>query len=164
MLRTIIFAAAIAVPNLAHAADCTLSDARYTQDDAAWWLTLKRVPRFAPVNQVAAFYLELPNSGVTLEGAISVPNGFGSPLWRISGPCGPDSAESCQFLEDYEHPSAYGLYGNRIGFFEHGEGAVVPDQLILPGVARALWYSNLRTEWDDNADGPGDAFKLVGCD
>lgn len=144
-------------------AECTLYNARYSQPDAPWWLTFKRVPQFAPANQTAAYYIELPNSGVTLEGAVHVPNGFGSPLWTIEGPCGPESAETCGFLEEYEHPSIYGIYAGKVKFLDHERGSPAPEQVILPGLAASLWYSNYRQEWADEIS-PGDAFVLNGCD
>ena len=55
------------------ATECTLANARYKQPDAPWWLTFKRVPQIAPANQTAAFYIEMPNSDVVLEGGVSVP-------------------------------------------------------------------------------------------
>lgn len=154
------------------AAECTLSNARYKQPDAPWWLTFKRVPQFAAPNQVAAFYLELPNSDVTMEGSVHVPNGFGSPLWGIEGPCspppeggeGPKTVELCGFLEDYQYPAMYGEYDGVVRFLRYEEGAPAPEQVILPQLASSLWYSNYRgTEWMDGIE-IGDAFMLEGCD
>jgi hypothetical protein len=144
-------------------AECTLYDARYKQVDAPWWLTFKRVPQFAAANQTAAFYIELPNSDVELEGAVHVPNGFGSPLWTIEGPCAPDSSEICSFLEDYGSPSIYGSYAGKLQFLDIERGSRAPEQLLLPGLAVSLWYSNYREEWADEVS-PGDAFVLEGCD
>ena len=153
------------------AADCTLTDARYKQPDAPWWLTFKRVPQFAAPNQTAAFYLELPNSGVEMQGGVSIPNGFGSPLWSLEGPCTPPElaeegapVEFCSFLDDSQYPAIYGEYDGKVKFLDTDAGAAVPEQVILPNLAASLWYSNYRqTEWLDGAD-IGDAFTLVGCD
>ena len=78
-----IFMGMLLLTGATQAADCTLTHARYKQPDAPWWLTFKRVPQFAAPNQMAAFYLELPNSGVEMQGGVSIPNGFVSPLWSI---------------------------------------------------------------------------------
>ncbi|KRA50458.1 hypothetical protein [Devosia sp. Root635] len=159
----------LAVP--AQAADCTLTNARYKQPDAPWWLTFKRVPRFSAPNQVAAFYLELANSSVEMQGAVHVPNGFGSPLWSIEGPCTPPEfaeegapVELCGFLDDGQYPAIYGEYDGAVRFLETGAGAATPEQIILPNLAVSLWYSSYRqTEWLDGID-IGDAFTLEGCD
>lgn len=145
------------------AAECTLYNARYTQAESAWVLTFKRVPQFAAANQTAAFFLELPSSGVELDGGVSVPNGFGSPLWSVIGSCGPDSADICTFPDGGEHPSVYGLYDGKLQFLEIERGSRAPDQLLLPGLAVSLWYSNYREEWADEV-APADAFVLEGCD
>lgn len=153
----------LAAPSLA--AECTLYNARYKQADAAWWLTFTQVPQFAPANQTAAFYLELPNSGVTLDGAVSIPNGFGSPLWSITGPCSAaDGAETCTFLDEFSMPSIYGVYEGKVRFLSPERGSVAPGQVVLPQLAASLWYSNFRQdEWDGEAE-PGDAFDLIGCE
>lgn len=159
----------LAVP--VQAADCTLTNARYKQPDAPWWLTFKRVPRFSAPNQVAAFYLELANSGVEMQGAVHVPNGFGSPLWSIEGPCSPPEFveegapdELCEFLDDTQYPAIYGEYDGKVRFLDTGADAAVPEQIVLPNLAASLWYSNYRqTEWLDGID-VGDAFTLEGCD
>ena len=170
MLKTtMLVALLLAVP--AQAADCTLTNARYKQPDAPWWLTFKRVPQFSAANQVAAFYLELPNSSVEMGGAVHVPNGFGSPLWSIEGPCTPPEfaaedapVELCGFLDDSQYPAIDGEYDGKVRFLDTGEGAATPEQIILPNLAMSLWYSNYRqTEWLDGID-IGDAFTLVGCD
>ncbi len=145
------------------AAECTLANARYKQPDAPWWLTFKRVPQIAPANQTAAFYIEMPNSDVVLEGGVSVPNGFGAPLWSISGPCAADSTEQCTFLVDTDHPSIYGIYEGKVRFLDIERGGKAPEQVILPQLAVSLWYSNYRsTEWDGDVS-PGDAFELLDC-
>lgn len=153
---------ALAAPSIA--AECTLYNARYKQPDAAWWLTFTQVPQFAPPNQSAAFYLELPNSGVTIEGSVMVPNGFGSPLWSIEGPCSAaEGAETCTFLEDAASPAIYGIYEGKVQFLSAERGSPAPEQVILPQLASSLWYSNYRQdEWDGDIS-PGDAFELVGC-
>lgn len=147
----------------AEAADCTISNARYEHGQAAWWLSFKPVPRISAPKQTAAFIIELPNSDVTLEGAIHRPNGFGSPLWSISGPCSEDSAETCAFVEGQAN-AAYGNYGGKVGWLDDARGAKAPDQVILPGLAAGLWYSNYRgTEFADEGN-EGDVFTLTGCD
>lgn len=146
------------------AAECNLYNARYKQPDAPWWLTFQRVPQFAAANQTAAFYIELPNSHVTMQGGVHVPNGFGAPLWTIEGPCGPESKEMCTFLDEYENPSIYGSYDGNLQFLNSARGSKAPDQVLLPGLAAHLWYSNYRgEEWFDEVS-PGDAFELIGCD
>ena len=170
MLKTTMLALLLFVAP-AQAADCTLTNARYKQPDAPWWLTFKRVPQFSAPNQVAAFYLELPNSGVEMQGGVSIPNGFGSPLWSIEGPCTPPefaeegaAVEFCSFLDDSQYPAIYGEYDGKVKFLDTDAGAAVPEQIILPNLAASLWYSNYRqTEWLDGID-IGDAFTLVGCD
>ncbi len=154
--------AALAGPGLG--AECTLYNARYKQSDAPWWLTFQRVPQFAAANQTAAFYIELPNSDLRLEGAVHVPNGFGAPLWTLSGPCSPDSSEICAFLTDDDHQSIYGLYDGVVRFLDIERGSAAPGQLILPQLAVSIWYSQYReNEWFDGVS-PGDAFMLDGCE
>lgn len=153
---------ALAVPTPAD--ECTLYNARYKQPDAPWWLTFTRVPEFAAPNQSAAFYIELPNSGVTLQGRVTVPNGFGSPLWSIDGPCKAEQgAETCSFLDDTANPGIYGIYKGKVQFLSVERGSAAPEQVILPQLAVSLWYSSYRQdEWDGEVS-PGDAFELVGC-
>ena len=161
MLRLTILAFGL-LGGVAQAAECTISNARYEHDQAAWYLSFKPVPKFAAPNQMAAFIIEMPNSGVTLEGAVHRPNGFGSPLWSIEGKCAEDSAESCTFLEG--NPAAYGNYGGKDDWFDDTPGARAPDQLILPQLAMSLWYSMYRgTEFTSDGD-EGDVFTLAGCD
>ena len=161
MLKAALFAAML-VTGSTQAADCTISNARYEHDQAAWYLSFKPVPKFVAPNQTAAFIIEMPNSGVTLEGAVHRPNGFGSPRWSIQGPCSPDSSESCTFLEG--NPAAYGNYGGKVGWFDDTAGAKAPDQLILPQLAVSLWYSMYREDEFVPDGGEGDVFRLTGCD
>lgn len=154
----------LVVPSLG--SECTLYNARYKQADAPWWLTFTQVPQFAAPNQTAAFYLELPNSGVTLAGAVHVPNGFGSPLWSISGPCSAEEgAEICSFLAEGSSPAIYGIYDGKVQFMSTERGSAAPEQVILPQLSASLWYSNYRRdEWFDGEVDPGDAFELIGCE
>ena len=162
MLRLTMLVLAL-LGGVAQGAECTISNARYEHDQAAWWLSFKPVPRFAATNQTAAFIIEMPNSNVTLEGAIHRPNGFGSPLWTIAGPCSETSTESCGFVEG-SAPSAYGNYGGKVGWFDDTAGAKAPDQFILPELAGSLWYSMYREmEFEPGMDA-GDVFTLTGCD
>jgi hypothetical protein len=122
----------------ASAAECTLSSARYVQPHSPWVLTFHRVPRYGAPTQIAAFALELPNSGVTLEGAVHGSMGFGSPLWNIEGPCRPDGAETCDFLMENQSPAIYGLYDNEVRFLETQPGRAAPEQIILPQLSASL--------------------------
>ncbi|MBE7732526.1 hypothetical protein [Devosia faecipullorum] len=145
------------------AEECTLHNARYKQPDAPWYLTFQRVPQIAAANQIAAFYLEMPNSGVTLNGAVHVPNGFGAPIWSISGVCGPGTSEICAFPDEDRHSPIYGLYDGKVRFLDSEPGSNAPEQLIVPDLAASIWYSQYRNdEWFD-AVSPGDAFMLDGC-
>ena len=147
------------------AAECTLTNARYTQPDAPWSLTFQRVPKYGAANQIAAFSLELPNSGVTLDGAVHGSNGFGSPLWSIEGRCAPEAQEICSFLMENQSPAIYGIYHDKVKFLDTERGSVAPEQIILPQLAVSLWYSNYReTEWFGDEVSPGDAFVLEGCE
>jgi hypothetical protein len=161
MLRMTVLAGLL-LAGSAQAAECTISNARYEHDQAAWWLSFKPVPKFSAPNQTAAFIIEMPNSSVTLEGAVHRPNGFGSPLWSISGPCAEDSAESCTFVEG--SPAAYGNYGGKVGWFDDTAGARAPDQFILPQLAMSLWYSMYRGMEFVSDGNEGDVFTLTGCD
>jgi hypothetical protein len=154
---------ALVVPSVA--AECTLYNARYKQADAPWYLTFTQVPQFAAPNQSAAFYIELANSYVTLQGGVSIPNGFGAPLWSISGPCsGEEGAKTCTFLNEGDTPSIYGIYDGKVEFLSGERGSAAPEQVILPQLSVSLWYSNYRQdEWDGDSE-PGDAFELVGCE
>ncbi|UYO01168.1 MAG: hypothetical protein KIT02_08205 [Devosia sp.] len=146
------------------ASECTLYNARYKQPGAPWWITFTQVPQVSAPNQTAAFYFEMPNSDVTMQGAVHVPNGFGSPLWSVTGPCTAGGTEECGFLEEYQHPAVYGVYDGEVRFLDIERGSAAPDQIILPQLAVSLWYSNYRqSEWVDDLE-PGDAFKLVGCE
>ena len=148
----------------AQAAECTISNARYENDDLTWWLSFKPVPRISAPNQSAAFILEMPNSGVTLEGAIHHPNGFGSPLWSISGPCQAGDAKVCSFVEG-DPTAMYGNYGGSVAWIDDQPGAKAPDQVILPRLAASLWYSMYRQEEFTRDDGgASDVFTLTGCD
>ena len=146
----------------AEGAECTIGNARYEHDQAAWYLSFKPVPRFVAPNQTVAFIIEMPNSNVTLEGAIHRPNGFGSPLWSIQGPCSEDSTESCSFVEG--NPAAYGNYGGKVDWLDDARGAKAPDQVILPDLARSLWYSMYRGAEFQTDGSEGDVFTLTGCD
>lgn len=158
------FAVSLAIGGVGFAAECTLYNARYKQPDAPWWLTFQRVPQFAAANQTASFYIEIPNSDLVLDGGVHTPNGFGAPLWTISGRCSPDSVEMCSFVEEAENPSIYGVYDGVVRFLDTERGSVAPDQLILPQLAVSLWYSQYRnSEWFDEVS-PGDAFLLEGCE
>jgi hypothetical protein len=147
------------------AAECTLTNARYSQPSAPWTLTFQRVPKYGPANQISAFSLELPNSGVTLAGTAHGSNGFGSPLWSLEGRCAPASTETCSFLMENQSPAIYGIYDGVVRFLDTERGSVAPEQVILPQLAVSLWYSNYReTEWFGDEVSPGDAFVLEGCD
>jgi hypothetical protein len=163
MIRILVLFAAM-TPAIAVGADCTISNARYEHDQAAWYLSFKPVPKFSAPNQTTAFIIEMPNSDVTMEGAVHRPNGFGSPLWSISGPCSETSDESCTFVTEGSNPAAYGNYGGKVDWFDDSAGAKAPDQFILPQLAMSLWYSMYR-ETEFQQDGTeGDVFTLVGCD
>ena len=161
MLRPAVLAFLL-LTGAAHAAECTISNGRYEHDQAAWYLSFKPVPKFVAPNQTAAFIIEMPNAGVTLEGAVHRPNGFGSPLWSIEGPCSEGSAEGCSFVEG--NPAAYGNYGGKVDWFDDTAGARAPDQLILPQLAVSLWYSMYRETEFEQDNNEGDVFTLVGCD
>jgi hypothetical protein len=159
-MRIWVLMVAIVLAGPVQAAECTLSNSRYVQDKSPWVLTFQRVPRYGSPTQIAAFALELPNSGVTLDGAVHGSMGFGSPLWSIEGPCGTESKETCSFLMENQSPAIYGLYGDRITFLTDE----APDQVILPQLSVSLWYSQYREdEWDGDVE-PGDAFVLEGCE
>jgi hypothetical protein len=163
MLRLTVLATLLLV-SAAQAAECSITNARYEHDQAAWWLSFKPVPRISAPNQTTAFIIELPNAQVTLEGAIHRPNGFGSPLWTISGPCSEESTDTCTFVNEGSNPAAYGNYGGKVDWFDDSAGAKAPDQLILPELAVSLWYSMYRgTEFDVDGD-VGDVFTLNGCE
>jgi hypothetical protein len=147
----------------AQAAECTISTARYKNDSLAWFLTFKPVPQFSPATQTAAFIIELPNSGVTLEGAVHRPNGFGSPLWSISGPCQPSRADSCTFAEG-DGTAIYGNYAAKVGWLDDKRGAIAPEQVILPRLAASLWYSAYRNNEFETEAPSSDVFSLTGCD
>lgn len=154
--------AMLALTGAAEAADCTISNARYKNDKAAWWLSFKPVPQFASSNQTVAFIIEMPNSGATLEGAVHRPNGYGSPLWSIGGPCQAAATDVCTFVEG-DATAIYGNYAGSAGWLDDTRGAKAPEQVILPGLASSLWYSMYRQDEFDGADG-GDVFTLSGCD
>lgn len=163
MVRTVVLALLL-LTGAAQAAECTISNARYEHDQAAWYLSFKPVPRFVATNQTVAFIIEMPNSNVTLEGAIHRPNGFGSPLWTIQGPCSETSTDSCAFVNEGSNPAAYGNYGGKVDWLDDTKGAKAPDQVILPELAVSLWYSMYREmEFQPDA-GEGDVFTLTGCD
>lgn len=162
MLRMTVMMALLLTAS-AQAAECTISNARYEHDQAAWWLSFRPVPRMSAPNQTVSFIIELPNSGVTLEGAVLRPNGFGSPVWSITGPCSKGSAETCNLVEG-DSSSMYGNYDGKVAWLDDASGAKAPGQLILPRLAVSLWYSMYREdEFEPDAD-PGDVFTLVGCD
>lgn len=152
----------VMVPGAAQAAECTISTARYKNDGLAWFLSFKPVPHFSAANQTAAFIIELPNSGVTLEGAVHRPNGFGSPLWSISGPCQPGDAESCTFVEG-DGTAIYGNYAAKVSWLDDTRGAIAPEQVILPRLAASLWYSVYRNNEFETEAGSSDVFSLTGC-
>lgn len=161
-MLTRILLAALLMSGAAQASECTISNARYEHDQAAWYLSFKPVPKFVAPNQTVAFIIEMPNSGVVLEGAVHRPNGFGSPLWSISGPCSEESTNTCTFVEG--SPAAYGNYGGKVDWLDDAQGAKAPDQLILPQLAVSLWYSQYRGMEFEQDNDEGDVFTLVGCD
>lgn len=154
---------ALMVSGAAQAAECTISTARYKNDDLAWFLSFKPVPKFSATNQTAAFIIELANSGITLEGAVHRPNGFGSPLWSISGPCEPGGTQICTFVED-NGTAIYGSYAAKVGWLDDTRGAIAPEQVILPRLAASLWYSAYRGDEFTTEGTSGDVFTLTGCD
>ena len=156
--------AVLLLTGVSQAAGCTISNARYENDELAWWLSFKPVPRISAPNQTLAFIIELANSGVTLEGAVHHPNGFGSPLWSISGPCKVDDTQTCTFVEG-DHTAMYGNYGGSVAWIDDQRGAKAPDQVILPRLAASLWYSMYRQDEFTTDDGSAsDVFTLTGCD
>ena len=147
--------AVLLLTGTAQAAECTISNARYENDELAWWLSFKPVPRIAAPNQTVAFIIELP---------VHQPNGFGSPLWSISGPCKVDDMQTCSFVEG-DHTAMYGNYGGSVTWIDDQRGAKAPDQVILPRLAASLWYSLYRQDEFTNEDGgASDVFTLTGCD
>lgn len=162
MLRLIV-PTVLLLTGAAQAADCTITNARYEQENMAWWLSFKPVPRSSAVNQTAAFIIELPNSGVTLEGAVHRPNGFSSPLWSISGPCKVDDTKTCTFVEG-DNTAMYGNYDGSVDWFDDTRGAKAPQQVILPRLAASLWYSMYREDEFMPDVKSSDAFTLTGCE
>lgn len=150
------------VPAGAAAAECTIENARYKQAEGSWSLTFKPVPQMAAPNQTAAFIIELPNSGLTLEGAVHRPNGFGAALYSISGPCAEGSTERCGFIES-GGATIYASYADGLAMLDDQAGAAAPEQLLLPELGQSIWYSSYRsTEFESESD-KDDVFTLVGC-
>lgn len=148
-------------PGLAQAATCTIENGRYGQPSSAWQLQLKPVPHDAAANQTMAFTLHMPLSGADLTGSVFRPNGYGSALVIVEGPCASGDTETCQFIEDQT------LYANTdagIVMIDDDAGAAAPRQLLIPKLAATLWYSFYRgTEFVDGVD-PVDVFTLDGCE
>ena len=162
MIRILVLAVVL-LPTLAHGAECTLNNAQYSQVDGSWRLNFLPVPVSAASNQTAAFRLEFPNSGLLVDGAVYRPNGFGNPIYILDGPCGPDSAARCAFVEGAS-PTIYAGTADGITLLDdETEGAAAPPQVLLPELSVSMWYSNYRSDEFVDSVG-GDVFALVGCD
>lgn len=164
MIRSLVMLAAL-LPGVAVGAECTLENARYNQPGSGWTLTFEPIPKGFAANQMAAFTIEMPASELKLTGGIWVPNGFGSPLYRVEGRCSPASKNLCGFIED----EAVAVYGNTdegivMLDVEAGGTGAAPQQILLPELSVSLWYSMYRgNEFTEELD-PTDVFTLVGCD
>lgn len=165
MIRVLTVMMAALLPVATSGAECTLENARYNQPDSGWTLQFNPVPVDSAPNQIAAFELDMPASRLTLVGGIFVPNGFGSPLYRVDGPCSQSSGATCGFVED----DAVAVYTNGSDGIEmldvaEGRAGSAPQQILLPKLAAGMWYSMYReTEFADQLN-PTDVFTLVGCD
>lgn len=161
MIRIVVTALAM-LPGVAMGADCTIENARYKQVGGSWSLSFKPVPQISATNQTVAFIVELPNSALTLEGAVHRPNGYGSATYSIDGPCSDTSVESCSFLAE-DAPTIYGGYADGIAMLDDAPGAVAPQQVLLPGLGRGIWYSMYRGGEDFEDADHDDVFTLTGC-
>lgn len=160
MIRILVFAA-VMMPTLVFGADCSIENARYMQVGGSWSFSFKPVPELASSNQTAAFIVEFPNSALTLEGRVFRPNGFGSATYVVEGPCAPDRAETCGFI-DAGSLTIYARYADGIAMLDDSAGAAAPLQVLLPELSQGIWYSDYRRDEFDGSDG-GDVFTLVGC-
>lgn len=155
-----------AVAGTANAAECEMEKAVYGQPGSNWVLRFTPVPRDAAVNQVAAFTVELPNSGDTLVGAVHEPNGYGSSAGSIDSPA--CSATEAELADDPElcelwRATVYALDGDVLGQLAKDDSTPAPAQILLPDFAQAVWYSLRReAEWVGEQS-PGDAFVFTEC-
>lgn len=161
MLRLVVIGV-LSLATAAQAADCTIENARYEQGASDWVLTFRPVPQASAANQTAAFTIDLPASKLALDGAVHRPNGFGSPLWSIAGPCSVAKSDTCTFVEG-DGTAIYGNGADGVAWFDDSPGAAAPRQVILPRLAASMWYSMYRDTAFGDGD-PGDVFTLVGCD
>ncbi|WP_417309476.1 hypothetical protein [Devosia sp.] len=155
-----------AAASTASAAECQMAKAVYGQAGSNWTLQFTPIPRDAAANQVAAFTVELPNSGDALVGAVHVPNGFGSSSGWIDEPACTASADEVR--DDPEvcalwHATVYALDGEVLGQLPQDDSVPAPAQILLPEFAEAVWYSLRRdAEWAGD-QAPGDAFTFARC-
>lgn len=158
-LAVLVFALAYAAG--ADAAECRFENAIYSQSDSGWMLSFHRVSRDGAANQTAAFTIDLA-SGSRLKGGVYWPNGYSTPTYLLEGPCGPGDTESCGFIEG-DNPTVYVLAESGIERMPEAMDGPAPRQVLLPGLAAALWYSDYRDgEFAAEMD-PGEVFALSGC-
>ncbi len=143
--------------------ECPLIDAYYGQPGSDWTIRFHDIPPHALSNQTAAFTLTMPKSDVVLRGDVWLPNGYTQTWGALEGACEPKTKSGetptpqCRLWEGV----VYSTTANGIRVLSSNDEAPAPEQILLPQLASAIWYSSYRPEFID-AD-PIDVFTLAGC-
>lgn len=140
----------------AFAADCPIGQARYEQPGTLWQLQFEPVGQDAASNQTHAFAIAVPGTDKVLRGAVHQPNGYSQSLGSLTLGCAEEAADpgACTYWEGVVYVGGAG----GIGVLDIDPEAPAPQQVLLPQLGAALWYSDLRQQ-----DMPLDVFTFGGC-
>jgi len=157
-LATLLFAAIFSAPALA--AECPLGHARYTQPGSDWQMQFTPLDPHGRTNGVAEYRLGPAEGEPQFDGSIGVPNGFGQSWSTISRGCKDDYDVECRFWEGH----IYALVADGIAVFPHDPEQVAPRQILVPGFASGLWYSQWRNTVFAGDIQVSDVFTFTHCD
>lgn len=138
---------------------CTMATAIYAQPSTDWTLRFKPVPRDSSPNQRNAFTIAVPGTKKVIEGGVYIPNGFTRALGDMQLDCTEDDSDfvGCSLWQGT-------VYGDGAGGLDElePETARPPLQILFPGFASTLWYTNFPDVQFRNIV-PLDVFTFRGC-